>query len=419
MKFIHAADLHIDSPLRGLEAYDGAPLEQLRGATRVAFQNLIRLALDEAVDFLVIAGDLFDGRWQDMRTGLWTAAQFRELARAGIRVFLLQGNHDAANRMGSAITWPENVHVFSVRKAETIRIEGLQVALHGRGFAQETVVDDLAADYPEAIEGCFNIGVLHTSLSGSSDHDTYAPTSLATLINRGYDYWALGHIHARSEQPLSSDPYVAYCGNLQGRHIRETGPKGCLLVHVEDGELADVQFMATDTLRWHLVEVQLQATDGRAELLGTVARKLSEVRDTAEGRFSAIRLVIRGAAAVHRDVTKESQRAELVAEIRNLANDLADCLWVEKILFQTAAPIDVEALLHSQDLLGELLREMRRAGASGEALAELAGLFQPLRDKAGPELQEAGVELDDPRLLERWLSEAESLLVARLTELEP
>jgi hypothetical protein len=108
----------------------------------------------------------------------------------------------------------------------------------------------------------------------------------------------------------------------------------------------------------------------------------------------------------------------LVAEIRNLANDLADCLWVEKILFQTAAPIDVEALLHSQDLMGELLRELRRAGASGEALADLAGLFQPLRDKAGPELQEAGVELDDPRLLERWLTEAESLLVARLTELE-
>jgi DNA repair exonuclease SbcCD nuclease subunit len=163
VKFIHAADLHIDSPLKGLESYEGAPLARLQGATRVGFQHLVCLAQEQAVDFVIIAGDLFDGKWQDMHTGLWTAAQFRELERAGIRVFLLQGNHDAASRVPHAITWPSNVHVFSVERPETVILDELRVAVHGQGFAREKITSDLASGYPDAVPHHFNIGVQHTS----------------------------------------------------------------------------------------------------------------------------------------------------------------------------------------------------------------------------------------------------------------
>ncbi len=416
VKFIHAADLHIDSPLRGLEVYDGAPLDQLRGATRVALQNLVSLAIEQAVEFVVIAGDLFDGKWQDMRTGLWTAARLRELDRAGIRVFLLQGNHDAASKVRQAVAWPDNVHVFSVKKPETILLDDLQVAIHGQGFAREKITADLAANYPIAVDGLFNIGVLHTSLTGSTEHDTYAPTTLSTLLTRGYDYWALGHIHARSDPPLSQEPYIAYSGNLQGRHIKETGVKGCLLVTVEEGELQPVEFAATDTLRWQLVDIPLRPGDGRDELLAAVETHLASAREAAAGFFSAVRLVVHGACEVHREIAHESQRAEIVAEIRNLANDLADDLWVEKIKLNTTAPVDLSALLQGKDLLGELLRSLHAARDDAEMLRELADDLKPLRAKATAELREAGVDIDDHDQMARWITDAEALLVARLTE---
>ena len=198
-KFIHAADTHIDSRLLGLAAYEGAPVDRLRGASREAFANLVTLAIKEKVAFVIIAGDLFDGQWEDMRTGLWTAGQFRRLARENISVYLIRGNHDAASKVRARIDWPKNeqgaqiVHEFSVRKAETFQLADLGVALHGRGFAHQEAPDDLAKDYPDPVDGAFNIGVLHTSLSGDANHDTYAPTSEQVLVNKGYDYWALTH----------------------------------------------------------------------------------------------------------------------------------------------------------------------------------------------------------------------------------
>ena len=216
MKFIHAADLHIDSPLRGLEVYDGAPVERLRRATRESLENLVALAIEKSVDFVIVAGDLFDGKWPDMATGVWTASQFWRLDRAGIPVYLIRGNHDAASQVREAVRWPGCVREFSVDSPETL------------------IDEDLGARYPDRIDRLFNIGVLHTSLNGHPDHDTYAPTHEDVLRARRYDYWALGHVHSR--RIVSEAPWIVYPGNTQGRHIRETGPRGCVLVTVDAGE---------------------------------------------------------------------------------------------------------------------------------------------------------------------------------------
>ena len=271
-KFIHAADLHIDSPLVGLCCYEGAPAERLREATRRALENLVDLAIEEEVALVILAGDLFDGKWRNVQTGLFTARQFRRLGDAHIGVYLVRGNHDAESQVRSAITWPENVREFSVRRAETFRLDDLGVALHGRGFALPEVPDDPVPEYPAAIGGLFNIGVLHTNVGGSEEHPRYAPTTREALEAKGYDYWALGHIHKRCT--ISDRPHIAYSGNTQGRHVRETGPKGCLLVSVEDGQLAGVEFRPTDVVRWHRPEIVLATRDGLPELYAAVREQL-------------------------------------------------------------------------------------------------------------------------------------------------
>jgi DNA repair exonuclease SbcCD nuclease subunit len=147
-KFVHAADIHLDSPLRGLSRYEGLPVEEIRKATRTAFDNLIRFACDEKVDFLIIAGDLYDGNWKDMSTGLYFASAMGRLASHGIQVYLVRGNHDAASVLTRTLPPIPNVHIFSDVQAETFVLQDLGVALHGRSFTAQRVTEDMTPSYP-------------------------------------------------------------------------------------------------------------------------------------------------------------------------------------------------------------------------------------------------------------------------------
>jgi DNA repair exonuclease SbcCD nuclease subunit len=241
IRFIHAADPHLDSPLQGLEAHEGAPVEVLRGATRRAFENLVNLAIEESVDFVVIAGDLYDGDWKDYSTGLFFRAQMVRLQSKGTPVYLIAGNHDAASVITKKLSLPENVHVFSTRTTESLEVAGHPVTIHGRGFPNRAVPENLAIEYPMTVPGRFNLGLLHTSLTGRPGHDTYAPCSVAELREKGYGYWALGHIH--QPEVINKEPWIVFAGNCQGRHIKETGQRGCRLVTVSDSlQVAGVEW---------------------------------------------------------------------------------------------------------------------------------------------------------------------------------
>ncbi|MBN2293849.1 MAG: DNA repair exonuclease [Pirellulales bacterium] len=419
MKFIHAADLHIDSPLLGLEAYEGAPVERLREATREAFGALVSLAIEQTVDFVILAGDLFDGPWKDMKTGLWTAAQFRRLATAngGIPVYILRGNHDSASEVRKAVTWGENVHEFSVRHPQTFKLKDMGVALHGQGFAKRDVPHDLTDNYPQPVEGMFNIGVLHTSLTGSSVHDTYAPTSPQKLAALGYDYWALGHIHRR-DIVNDSSPVIAFSGNTQGRHINESDAKGCWLVGVENGRIESMEFRATDVVRWRRLEIELDENSGRAELLDMAGRRFHECHEQSEGRLAAVRLTVSGRTQLHAELTKHETREELLAELRNAANHFDGEIWLEQIHLNTAPPIDRDKLKAGGDLLGELLRDIDRLADNDELLAETTRCLTPLMEKSPTELQHANVDPQDQETMRRWLRQAEGLLLAHLADVE-
>lgn len=411
-KFLHAADVHLDSPLRGLERYEGAPVDAIRGATRKALENLVDLAVSEEAAFVLLAGDLYDGDWKDYNTGLFFAQQMRRLEEAGIPVFLISGNHDAASQISRVLRPPGNVRVFSSKKPETMVLDDLEVALHGQGFASAAVSDDLAALYPPAVPHRFNVGLLHTSLDGRPGHAPYAPCTVDGLRAKGYQYWALGHVHER--EVVCREPWIVFPGVLQGRHAREVGPKGATLVTVEDREAVAVEHRDLDVFRWTVAAVDAGGAADLGEVLDRVGRALEREVAAADGRPLAARIVVEGACPAHGELLAAAER--WVQECRAVALGFGEgAVWIEKVRLHTRAP-ETADLFAADDALGGLLRSLRGLEASDGELAALAEGFADLRRKLPPELFADGDALDpaDPERLRGVLDEVKDLLLARL-----
>lgn len=366
-RFIHTGDTHLDSPLKGLSGQQGAAAERIRTATRVAFDNLVSQAVEDEVDFVVIAGDLYDGDWRDYQTGLFFAKQMGRLAQANIPVFVLHGNHDAESQITRRLTLPANVSVFSARKAETFQLQHLNVAVHGQSFRQRDVTDNLVPAYPPPIAGCFNIGVLHTGLGGMHGHANYAPCAIEDLLNKGYDYWALGHVHHAAV--LHERPHVVFCGNLQGRHIRECGPKGASLVLVEDGQVEGISPLHVDCVRWIHLPVPVDQCRTSADAIDLVRQAIAAtVEREAEGRLLACRIELTGRTGLHGELLASTEH--LLAEVRAAALGLGEEIaWIERLVIATASP---EGAASRKDALGDLQRIMASAGGDPELQARLA-----------------------------------------------
>lgn len=352
IRFIHAADPHLDSPLQGLEAHEGAPVEVLRGATRRAFENLVNLAIEESVDFVVIAGDLYDGDWKDYSTGLFFRAQMVRLQSKGTPVYLIAGNHDAASVITKKLSLPENVHVFSTRTTESLEVAGHPVTIHGRGFPNRAVPENLAIEYPMAVPGRFNLGLLHTSLTGRPGHDTYAPCSVAELREKGYGYWALGHIH--QPEVINKDPWIVFAGNCQGRHIKETGQRGCRLVAVSDSlQVEGVEWRSLDVVRWEELNVDLSGVETETDATRLVGDAMGKAVTAAEGRLVAVRIVLSGTTQLHGSLHRNDEHWN--AQFQASAQDLgAEAIWIERIKVSTS-PVYNIAQLAERDALTKIV----------------------------------------------------------------
>jgi exonuclease SbcD len=413
MRFIHASDLHIDSPLRGLDRYDGAPVDRLRSATRSALERLVDKALAERVDFLLLAGDIYDRDWQDFHTGLFFRGQMVRLERAGIRCFIVQGNHDAQGVISRQLTLPSNVTVFSSRAAQTVKLDELSVAIHGRSFPEREVNEDLVPSYPPPVSGYFNIGLLHTSLTGRAGHDTYAPTDLPTLVAKGYDYWALGHVHAR--EVLNERPRIVFCGNLQGRHAKETGAKGCELVTVEAGRI-EAEFIALDVVRWSQLSVPLDGVDRLESLNEAFARALEPVLAGTTDRLHAVRVTLTGSTELHR--LEAAQPGTLAAAMHAAAQDIGTAeIWIEQVRLDLSTPLDRARAAQRQDAVGELVRLVDTiAGDDTELMRRAQVELGDLLGAMPAEVTAGDVpRLDDPAELRSLLMDAEATVLARLS----
>jgi len=388
-RFIHAADIHLDSPLKGLAGHEGSVVERIRRATREALAELVSIAIREEVAFMIIAGDVYDGSWRDYQTGRYFVRQMGRLRAKGIPVYMIYGNHDAESQITRRLTLPENVTVFSAKKPETYGVPTVSVVLHGQSFYQRDVTENLARTYPLPVSGKLNIGILHTALTGAEGHDNYAPCSMGDLTEKGYDYWALGHVHERAV--LHKHPYVVYSGVLQGRHIRETGPKGASLVTVEDREIVDVSHFSVDVVRWEVLKIDASNAEVLLDLEEQVRSAIERAAgEHADGRILACRIIVEGATAVHENALADIDR--LTTEARAAAESLGRSqVWIEKLKISTRP-----------------LQKRKNEGAMTEAFGKVSeartdpGLQDELREALGTLINRLPHEVrkdpDDPLL---------------------
>ncbi|MFO7750110.1 MAG: DNA repair exonuclease [Desulfobacteraceae bacterium] len=409
-KFLHAADIHLDSPLRGLETYPDAPVEEIRNASRRALDNLVDLALQQKAAFVLLAGDIYDGEWKDYNTSLFFAQRMGRLLEADINVFMVSGNHDAASVIARNLRPPDNVYIFPGNKPVSREIDQLGVVIHGQSYQTRETMEDLAASFPPAMPGVINIGILHSALSGRPGHDTYAPTNLDVLKSKGYDYWALGHIHQREE--VSNNPWVVFPGNLQGRHIRESGAKGCTVVEVDEKRISRVTHHDLDVLRWQQCRVDLGECETSDDFLRKIRNSLQSCKDANRNLPLAVRLILEGKTPLHNWLQENA--AHIRQECRAMAAGLG-LIWLERIKVTTKADNDTLDELDAASPLAGLINSIK--GLSLEAnLEEQIPELATLQTKLPPEMkaEEEVLDLNNPAYLHELRENARELLLAHL-----
>ncbi|MGI6852879.1 metallophosphoesterase family protein [Mesorhizobium sp. 1B3] len=370
-RFVHAADLHLDSPLKSLALRDPDLANLVGDATRRALVNIVDLCIDEQVDALLLAGDLYDGDQTSMKTARFLADQVRRLHEAGIRVFVIRGNHDAISRITRELVFPESVKVFGGR-AEVLEMEhpgGFPVAIHGLSFAQPYAPESLLGKYRPPVEGAVNIGLMHTSLGGASRHDPYAPCSMGDLDASGFRYWALGHVHKRFV--AESLCAVVMPGMPQGRDIGEAGPKSVTLVTIGDDRSISLEERLTSVAEFDRVEVDVSGAEDWRKVVLAIERALAATRACVRSEHLVARLSLRGTTPLAWRIRRDADLLKAEADERAAGIGRT---WVEKLEIGCQAPgCDVS---HPGDPLAELrnliVSEIARDAGHLAALVEIA-----------------------------------------------
>ena len=392
-RFIHAADIHLDSPLKGLDQIDGRIAERIRRAPRDALIALVDSAIQEQVDFLVIAGDLYDGKLDKAKTGLVFSEQMGRLNEVNIPVFVLHGNHDAESVITRTLPLPENVSVFNAHEPQTFRLTDINVALHGQSFREREVRTNLVPDYPRGDAGAFNIGVLHTALGGAENHGNYAPCRVDDLVAKGYDYWALGHVHQR-RVVKEADPPIIFPGNIQGRHPRELGPKGATFVSVKNGKVEEITAETFDVVRWYVLEIDVSGATCKDDVLELIRTELKNHVASADGRLLVARIVLNGRTEIHSELVVK--QAYLEEDARIVALGLgAEVAWVKDIEVNTTRTTDSTDNSGQAENMGELQRILADAVGDDALLKKIGSQVNSVVATLPPKLREEFEECDD------------------------
>jgi exonuclease SbcD len=410
-RFVHTADLHLDSPFEGLTEVAPDLQEILREATFQAFQGIVDLCLSQKVQCLLIAGDLHDAADRNLRSLARMKEAFNRLAEHGIAVFICHGNHDPLSGWGAQFTWPENVHVFGTHEVEARPLlkDGTEVArIYGISYETERVTENLAKSFQKEADAPWSIGLLHANVGNDQNHMNYAPCELQDLLKAGMDYWALGHIHAHRVLH-SGGPMIVYPGNPQGRHTRETGARGCCLIDVDEHGDAGYEFIPVDLVRWHHDHLPIDSLQNVEELLGQFEDRMAQLRRESGDRGLIVRWSLTGRGPLHRELTRPGRLEDLLATLRDHCGSGADLLWSESIKDFTGRELDLDALRREENLLGDFLRLSSRdtPALAAELETALKALFADARFRRH-------LEPPDAQKLWTWIRLAEQQGIDRL-----
>ncbi|MHB9037326.1 MAG: metallophosphoesterase family protein [Armatimonadota bacterium] len=425
--FVHAADLHLDCPFDSLSELPSELASTLRDATFAALDNIVRLCLSQNADFLLIAGDVYNSRDRSLRAQLKFRSALGRLAEAGISSYVVCGNHDPSNSWSASLDWPDCVHFFSSTEPESrpaVR-NGREIArVHGISHAKPGITENLARRFSRESDSPFSIALLHCNCtqslySGSGfpnsdpgpNHEPYAPCAVSDLVDSGFDYWALGHVHKRGVL-RDERPIVAYPGNCQGLNPKETGPKGCYVVRVDDAGRACLDFADTDAVRWFDEEISLAPMTREQELIESLGARVEAIRREAR-RPALVRFRLMGRTALHGALARKGTLDDIASELRDDEARRDSFVWVESVHDATNSDVNIKDRRKSEDFLGDFLRTLQDVRDNPERLAELRAALEPLFEHGRGRAYLA--HPNNEQLLE-WLDRAETYGLDALAE---
>ncbi|EAD9802436.1 exonuclease SbcCD subunit D [Listeria monocytogenes] len=257
IQFLHMADLHLDSPFIGLSTLPQPLFSAIQESTFQSLERITTVAIKEAVDFVLIAGDIYDSEDQSVRAQARFAKEMKRLEAANIPVFMIHGNHDFIEKHKEKLALPSNVHVFSeqVEIMSHKTATGVSVNIYGFSYNERHIRSSRVGEYKIQGDADFHIALLHGSeVSSSEEHDVYAPFRVQEISKKGFDYWALGHIHKR--QLLAESPSIYYPGNIQGRNRKESGEKGASIITLSEASTT-IDFIGTSPIIWEEAVITL------------------------------------------------------------------------------------------------------------------------------------------------------------------
>lgn len=395
--FIHAADLHLDSPMSGLKHLPPSIFKKLQESTFEAFTKIVDSAIFHNVDFIILAGDLFDGEDRSIRAQTRFRKEMERLAECGIAVYAVHGNHDHMDGRWAHLPLPENVHIFSheVEVAKHIAENGTSVHLYGFSYPKRHVAERMIDQYSRENGADLHIGILHGSFEGSNDHAQYAPFRINDLLEKDFDYWALGHIHKR--EILITQPPVIYPGNIQGRNRKETGPKGCYLVEL-DSSGAKTEFLEAAPVIWENAEIDASKSESYQEIYELCISLIEEKRQNRKGTI--INLTLNEVGLSDHEL-RSITNGELLESLQEEEAEEESFVWISGLAVNEKRMWNKEKLAHESDFFSELFKTAGHFAEGSESTLILYA--HPLARRFLGELTK-----DDKQ---RIAEEAEALLV--------
>ena len=356
--FVHTADIHLDTPFKGLTGIDHDLARRLKQATFQAFHNIVDHCIAEPVDFLLIVGDTFDGEDRSLSAQLGFAEEVNRLSRAGIPVYMVYGNHDPEETWLTELPFPANVHCFGASQPETKTFskEGKILAdIHGISFDSHSGGDNPARHFHRREPPApFSIGLIHGTIGPAGPHTPYSPFTAADIIEKGFDYWALGHIHNRCIiRP--ADPAVVYPGNPQGRDFGETGLKGCFRVTLETGRKPLITFLPAGAVRFESIPVDLTGLDTLDRIPEKIEAAVYSGQEDPDHADCIARIILQGRTPLHVHIKNDDALKELAQWLNETLSP--DALYhIDRIESETLPDIDLDNVARGNDFPADVFR---------------------------------------------------------------
>jgi len=374
VRFIHTADLHLDTPFRGLSVMNPELARRLKDATFISFRRITDLCIARNVDFLIITGDVFDSENKSLAAQLKFSSEMKRLSENGIPTYIACGNHDPYDTWLGALNLPENVHRFSTGKCEHLVFEkkGKVLAdIHGISYREASVKENLARKFSlPATPAPVSVAVLHGTVGLSGPHAEYAPFTLDDITGKGFDYWALGHIH-KSRVLRQSDPAVVYPGNPQGRDFGETGLKGCYVVDIQKDHEPKIEFIPTQAIRLENISIDLTGVTRIEELENKITDAIESFNDTGNESSLIIRILLTGRTALHKQLIRKEEIQQLLEHF-NEGQPVQDRFtWTDSIIAGTRPDIDIETIREGAGFPSEILKTFEACSKDTEKLKDL------------------------------------------------